>query len=60
MTELEEIKDESLEKENFLNKGETLFQITRDNYSLFRCLAHQTMKNQDLYEDVKTIVAKQL
>jgi hypothetical protein len=58
MTELEEIKDESKEKEHFLNKDEKLVEIIHDENSLFRCLAQYNMKEEITYENVKFIVAK--
>ena len=32
--------EESLEKEHFLNRDETIVEILQDGNSLFRCLAH--------------------
>ena len=58
MRELDENKDESKEKDHFLNKDETLVEITHDGNSLFRCLAHYKMKEDFTFEDVKSIVAK--
>jgi hypothetical protein len=58
MTELEENKDESKEKEHFLNKDETLVEIPHDGNSLFRCLAHHNMKEEITLDHVKSIVAK--
>ncbi len=58
--ELEENKDESKEKDRFLNIDETLVEVTRDNNSLYRCLAHQKLKNQNLYENIKSLVADEL
>ena len=46
---LEENKDESKEKDNFLNQDEKIVQIKNDGNSLFRCLAHQIYKKQYLY-----------
>jgi hypothetical protein len=60
MTELEENKDESKEKFHFLNKDETLFEITDDGNSLFHCLAHHNMKEEISIENIKLTVGKQL
>ena len=58
MRELDENKDESKEKDHFLNKDETLVEITHDGNSLFRCLAHHNMKKEITLDHVKSIVAK--
>jgi hypothetical protein len=58
MRELEENKDESKEKDHFLNKDETLVEITHDSNSLFRCLAHHNAKEDFTFENAKSIVAK--
>jgi hypothetical protein len=58
MTELEENKDESKEKYHFLNKDETLFEITDDGNSLFNCLAHHNMKEEISIEIIKLTVGK--
>ncbi len=58
ITELEENKDESKQKENFLKKDETLVEIPHDGNSLFRCLAHHNVKDEISLDHVKSIVAK--
>ena len=58
MTELEGNKDESIEKEHFLNMNETLVEIPHDGNSLFRCLAHHNIKEELTLDHVKSIVAK--
>ncbi len=57
LQKLEENKDESKEKDNFLNQDEKIVQIKNNGNSLFRCLAHQIYKKQYLYEDVKNLVS---
>ncbi len=53
LTDMVEYKEEKKELGNFLNKGETVVEITRDENSMFRCLAYQTLKNQNDYNKVK-------
>ncbi len=48
----------SKEKDHFLNQEETIIEITQDENSIFRCLAHETVKEENLYEQVKTSISK--